>query len=333
MIRSKRKEIQANETKHTLTSEEQPSDCDVKIMTLSIMLNAAGLLPPAKSSSLIRLAYKVFVVFIHILFVLTLIGQVMAVVVYWGDIPLIATTISLMTSLIGSMSSSINFLLNRKKYMRLADTLKTEFVAKLKSKYIKIILNAERQVVFCGILVCIVAVCIGFIWIVVPFLSTNTPFDFANEKSVKEGSRMEELILVMWLPSKFEQSPQFEIIVFLQIFVVTFALAMIYSVDMMLLSLMSHAAAQFRVLNAMLNDMHENVREDEIHRTRNMAPLVTGTDISYMEFSSANSWNGNTEHSGSAGVELESLKNEDCEEDPVRQYLVECIRYHQAVIE
>jgi hypothetical protein len=340
MFGSKKKKSKDFESKNTLKCEERPSECAVKIMTFNFMLNAAGLIPPAKSSSLIRLAYKIFAVFTHVLYVLTVIGQVIAVVLHWGDIPLIANTMCIMNSLVLSTSTSINFLRNKTELINLVDTLKTEFVAKLKSKYMKIISNAESEIIFFTVVSALVCANCAFMWTVVPFLYTKSVPDFLNENNSTEGNKLDKLLFVMWLPFEYENSPQFEIVNTLQFLIITIAIAMLYAVEIMVLSLICHAAAQFRVLNAMLNDMHENVHEDEMHRTRSMAPLVTGTDVSNMEecqaplnnSSSANSWNGNTKHSGSAGVELEGQKNEDCEEDPVRQYLFECIRYHQAVI-
>jgi len=112
----------------------------------------------------------------------------------------------------------------------------------------------------------------------------------------------------------------------LQVFVITFALVMICAVDLVFLSLMSHAAAQFRVLCAMLRDMHENVTEINLHTTRRVASLHSGTDVSF-----THSWSGDTERTARLLGEMEYLKNERLKEDLFRRYLVECIRHHQAV--
>jgi hypothetical protein len=217
--------------------------------------------------------------------------------------------------------------------------LRSEFVAKLKPKYMKFIFNAEREVILCGLLLFPLALIIDFIWIVVPFLNRNPLYNFENEYNATEGSRVEKLIFVVWLPFEFENSPHFEILIVLQVFVMTFALVMICAVDIVFLSLMSHAAAQFRVLCAMLHDMHENVTESNLHTTRYVASLHSSTDVSLTkegqvsrnEPPCTHSWSGDTERSARLLVEMEHLKNEHLEEDLFQQYLVECIRHHQAV--
>jgi hypothetical protein len=339
MIGSKKKESQISETNDTLKTEEQFSTSEPKIMTVSVGLNAVGLLPPAKSSSFIRLIYKTFTVFIHIVYVLTVIAELTAVVIHWGNIPVVATTLGAMAGLFASMCTSVHFLRNRTKFTSLIDTMKSEFVAKLKPKYMRFIFNAERDVILCGLLLGPLAVIIDFIWIVVPFLNRNPLYNFENEQDFTEGSNLEKLIFVVWLPFDFEKSPQFEILIVLQVFVMTFALLMIFAVDLVFLSLMSHAAAQFRVLCAMLNDMHENVTENKLNAKRYVASLHNGPDTSFTkevpmslnDFPITHSWSGYTERSERRLSEMECLKNEHLEGDLFRQYLNECIRQHQAV--
>lgn len=338
MIGSKKKESKDSETNDTFKTEEDFPVCEVKIMTLSVALSAVGLLPPAKSSSFIRRIYKTFTIFIHTVYALTVIAKITAVVIHWGNIPVVATTMGALAGLIASMSTSIHFLRNRQKFISLIEMLRSEFVAKLKPKYMEFVFKAEREVILFGLFLFPLAVIIDFIWIVAPFLNRNPLYNFENENHVTEGSRVEKLIFVMWLPFEFEKSPRFEILIVLQVFVMTFALLMICAVDMVFLSLMSHAAAQFRVLCAMLNDMHENVTENNLH-TRYAVSLHSGTDISFTnegqvslnESRFTHYWSGDTERSARFLAEMGYLKNEHLEEDFFRQYLVECIRHHQAL--
>ena len=339
MIGSKKKESKLSEINDTFKSEEEFPPCEVKIMTISVALSAVGLLPPAKSSSFIRLIYKTFTVIIHIVYALTVIAEVIAIAIHWGNIPVIATTMGAMSGLVASMCTSMHFLRNRQKFISLIDMLRSEFIAKLKPKYMKFIFNAEREAILCGLLLFPLAVIIDFIWIVAPFLNRNPLYNFENEKDVTEEIGVEKLIFMMWLPFEFEKSPHYEILIVLQAFVMTFALVMICAVDLVFLSLMSHAAAQFRVLCAMLQDMQENVTENNLHTTRHVASLHSGTDVSFTkdgqvsinESPFTHFWSGDTERSASLLVETEYLKNEHLEEDLFRQYLVERIRHHQAV--
>jgi hypothetical protein len=337
MIGSKKEDSQVSERKDRLTNEEQFCVGDVKIMTVSIALNIFGLLPPAKSSSLMRLIYKAFTIFIHVLYILTVLAELAAIAVHWGDIAVVANIMGAMAGLVASMCTSLHFLRNIKKFMSLIDMLKSEFIAKLQPKYMKYIFNAEREVIFCGLLLFPLAATIAFIWSVVPFLNTNPLTNFKNEKNVTEESSVDKLVFVVWLPFEFEKSPRYEIIIFLEIMVISFALLMICAVDIVFVCLMSHAAAQFRILCAKLNDMQENVSETVLHRRRCMPPLYTGTfmrqgPVPLNVPPSTHSWSADTENSGRFVVEMECLKNQNPEEDPLLQYLVECIRHHQAVL-
>jgi hypothetical protein len=339
MIGSQKKESKVSETNDTLKTEEQFPACEAKIMTISVGLSAVGLLPPAKSSSFVRLIYKTFTITIHIVYVLTVIAEIIAVAIHWGNIPVIATTMGAMAGLIASTCTSLHFLRNRQKFISLIDTLRSEFVAKLKPKYMKFIFDAEREAILCGLILYPLAIIIDFIWILAPFLNRNPLYNFENEKDVTAESGVEKLIYMMWLPFDFGKSPHYEILILSQVIVMTFALVMICAVDCVFLSLMSHAAAQFRVLCAMLNDMHENVTENSLHTTRYVASSHSGTDASFAkegrlslnESPFTHSWSGDTDRSARLLVQVEYLKNEHLEEDLFRQYLAECIRRHQAV--
>jgi hypothetical protein len=339
MSGSKKKESKVSETNDTFKTEEEFPACEAKIMTVSVGLIAVGLLPPAKSSSFVRFIYKTFTIFIHIVYALSIAAELTAIVIHWGNIPVVATTMGAMAGLFASVCTSMHFLRNRQKFVSLMDMLKSEFVAKLKPKYMKFIFSAEREAVFCGLLLTPLALIIAFIWIIAPFLNRNPLYNFENENDATERSPVEKLIFVVWLPFEFEKSPHFEILIMLEVFVMISAVVMICAVDFVFLSLMSHAAAQFRVLCAMLHDMHENVSENNLHTTKYVASLHSGTDVNFTkegqvslnESPFTHSWIGDTDRSARLLVETEYGKNENFEEDLFRQYLVECIRYHQAV--
>jgi hypothetical protein len=311
MIGSKKKESNISETNNTFKTEEQFPACETKIMTLSVGLIAVGLIPPAKSSSFIRMIYKIFTIFIHIIDALTLIAEITAVLIHWGNIPVVATTMGAMSGLIASMCTSIHFLRNKQKFLRLIDMLESEFVAKLKPKYMNIILNAEHEAILCGILLFSLALIVDFIWIVAPFLNRNPLHNFKNKNDVTEISGVEKLIFMMWVPFELEKSPHYEILIVLQVFVMTSALLMICAIDLVFLSLMSHTAAQFRVLCAMLRDMNENVTENTLNTTRHVASLQSGADVSFTKEDQVSlndspfthSWGGDTERSARLLVE------------------------------
>ncbi|PNF19667.1 hypothetical protein B7P43_G16859 [Cryptotermes secundus] len=117
-----------------------------------------------------------------------------------------------------------------------------------------------------------------------------------------------------------------------------FAVLMLVAVDATFLLLITHAAAQFKVLCAMLNDMHENISEVELNRTKQMSPLQDTAEFNLMKdpLTSADDITCHELGSGnSASRKSETAVLENCHmnKDPFQLYLAECIKHHQAIIE
>jgi hypothetical protein len=218
--------------------------------------------------------------------------------------------------------------------MSLIDLLRIQFVSRIKSKYVELILIAERQIKTFVILSVSISTIFGAIWITNPLIKM---YNFEKNKGTIEIHDFERLIFIVWAPFEIYDSPQFEIIMVLQIIASTFSLLTLLAVDVLFLSLMSHAAAQFKVVCAMLSDMHENISEDELNRTKRKSPLndiadsdlikdpLTSTDDTVCQESRSG-------HSRSRKFETARPEISQTGEDPFRLYLVECIKHHQAVI-
>jgi hypothetical protein len=338
MVTLKEKENGTPETRGKSNSDGEFPVNKVQIMTLDFLLYVSGLLPPNNATPFIRLLNKMFLTCIFALYTYALLGQLIAVYLHWGDIPVISTIMSYMSGLLVAVIDSVYFLHNKNKFMRLIDLLRTEFVANMNSKYFKFIHIAERDVKQCLIIAFPFATVLGTISIVLPFLNDSTISNFDNNTVTTEGSNLKRLTLVMWLPFAIEDSPQFEIIMGLQMMVIWFSILMLTAVDVIFVTLMSHAAAQFKVLCAMLNDMHENISEVNLNRTKQMSPLQDIADSSRMkdpltstdEIACHELGSGN---SGSRNSETAILEKCHVNKDPFQLYLAECIKHHQAIIE
>jgi hypothetical protein len=333
MITPKKKQIETSEGRENLNNDGEFSVNKVQIMTLDFLLYVSGLLPPNNATPFIRLLHKIFLTCIFALYTYTLLGQLIAVCIHWGNIPLISTTMSFMSGLLISVIDSVYFLYSKDKFVRLIDLLRSEFVANMNSKYIKFIHIAERDVKQCLLIAFPFASILGTITIVLPFLSNNTISNFDNNTLITEGNNFRRLTVVMWLPFSVEESPQFEIIMVLQMIVICFSMLMLTAVDLIFLLLMSHAAAQFKVLCAMLNDMHENVSEVELNRTKLKSPVHDIADPNLMKdpLASANNITSHESGNGNCG----ETRPESCHvnRDAFRLYLAECVKYHQSVTE
>jgi hypothetical protein len=331
MLRSTETQIHVSVTRDVLSKEEF-SVSNVRIMTFKFMLNVAGLLPPDSATPLVRFMYKIFVTGILILYFMVLLGQLIALGVYWGNISLIANTMSVMNGLIITIVTCIHFLKSRSKFTKLIDVLRMEFVSKVKSKYMKFVVNAERQVKISVALSCPIILNCWFMWTVAPFLNNDHISDFEIKNDTTRGNDLQKMLFVIWTPFDITESPQFQIIFGLQFVFACLTASMLHAVDTMFLSLMSHAAAQFKILGAMLNDMHENISENGVHSTTDgsfmkEAPTSTNDSIPLQN------WSGTNEDFGNPSIQIVYPEDAHLEEDQCRQYLVDCIRYHQAIIE
>jgi hypothetical protein len=337
MITPRKKQTEASEPRESLNIEEKISGNKVQIMNLSFLLHISGIVPPDNATPFIRFLYKLFLTVIFTLYILALLGQMMAVYVHWGNIPVISTTMSYLGGFVLSVVNCVYFLYNKDQFMRLINLLRTEFVANMNSKYIKFVHIAERQMRLSTILSSPIAVSFGTISIAAPFLNKNTISNSSINNVTTDGNNLEKLMFVIWVPFVIEESPRFEIIMVLQMILVFFGILMLIAVDAIFLLLFCHAAAQFKVLCAMLNDMHENITEEELKRTKIKSPLHDIVDSNLMKDSltSENIIMAHESWSGNFGTPSSETRQDNCyvNSDPFRLYLAECIKYHQAVIE
>jgi hypothetical protein len=331
-----------SETRDVFCNEEEISASNLRIMRLNfILLNIVGLLPPDCAGPWIRFIYKVFIAGVLLMEVLILLGQLIAVVTYWGNLHLIANTMCLMNGFTLSLVSCTYFIRNKSKILMLIDLLRMKFVAKAKSKYIPLIINAERQIKIYLYLSSPVVACSAFSWIIAPFINRKTLSNVQDKNFTEVGQNFKNMIFVMWTPFDIEQSPNFEIMTVFQVFFVNIGTGIIYAVGMMFLSLMSHSAAQFKLLVAMLNDMHENICGNELPSRsivllncategRNFRNFMTEKRELANDTTNLSYWK-NT-HDQSKSSNSTTGEGGHLDEDEFQRYLVYCIKYHGAVI-
>jgi cation transport ATPase len=336
MITPKDKQIETSETREKSNNEEEFSVNKIQIITFDFLLHVSGLLPPNNATPFIKLLHKIFLTGIFSLYTSALFGQVIGVYIYWGNIPVISTTVGHMSALLLAVIACAYFLRNKEKYKELVDLMKTEFVAKVTTKYVKFIHHAERQIkLYLWISVPLVTL-LGIIWVTAPFVNKDTSSNFSNITVSRDENNLKRLMFAMWLPFGVEDSPQYEIILGLQIIVVSLPIAMLAAVDLTFMSLMGHAAAQFKVLCAMLNDMHENITESKQHRTEPASPMRVSTDDSSVA-ETLTSTNDILCHESGSGIPMKhssEMRQENCHViiDPCQLYLVDRMRHHQALI-
>jgi hypothetical protein len=324
-------------------NDEEFSGSGLRIMRINfIILNIVGLIPPDRAGPFMRFIYKVFIAVVMFMEVLILLGQLIAVVMHWGNLQLIANTMGPMNGFTLSFVSCTYFLRNKTKILMLIDLLREKFVSKTKSKYIKIIKNAERQIIIYFYISSPVVGCCCFFWAIAPLINRNASSNTEANNVTETEQNFEKMSFVMWTPFDIEQSPQFEILTALQVSLMYIGVVVLYAIHVMFLSLLSHSAAQFKVLVAMLNDMHENIGGNELPTTENIFPPNSAKDgrkVINNVTVKRNVADGDTvalneknEESRNSILHLMLIKHDNLDEKEFQQYLVNCIKYHEAVI-
>jgi len=342
MFRTRQKIYHKPEAKGDFSNHEEFPANDLKIMKINlIMLNLVGLLPPSGAGPLIRSTCKAFITFVLLMEVLILSGQLIAVITYWGNLHLIANTMCLMNGFTLSFVSCTYFLRNKAKFLMLIDVLKAKFVAVTKPKYMKLVRNAERQIVVYLYLSSPIVACCVFSWVIAPFINRSNFSDLEDSNVTSREQRVENMIFVMWTPFDIEQSPQSEIITVLQVLFVNVGTGIIYAVGMLFLSFMSHSAAQFKVLAAMLDDMQQNIFADVLPNKKRKFLVNKDTDDVTEEeapiyIMNESSCTENKQQSINHISQLMLSKGGDDEnrlvEDEFQKYLVNCIQCHRDII-
>lgn len=343
MLRKGQKSNRKPEAKGDFSNQEEIPASDLKIMRINlIMLNLVGLLPPIGAGPLIRSTYKAFIAFVLLMEVLILSGQFIAVVTYWGDLHIISNTMCLMNGFTLSFVSCTYFLRNKAKFLMLVDLLKVKFVAATKSKYIKSVRNAERQIVVFLYLSSPVAACCALSWAIAPFINRSNFSDLKDRNITNRQQSVENMIFVMWTPFDIEQSPQFEIITVLQVLFGNIGIGIAYAVATLFLSLMSHSAAQFKVLAAMLDDMQRNIYADVLpQKKRKFLLNKEVVDVSeeegplYVMDGSPRTENKlqSMTHNSEQILSSKEIGDENrLLEDEFQKYLINCIQYHKDII-
>lgn len=332
-----KEEILDSRKTDVFNKEDETSKKNTKIMTFNFLLNAFFLLPPDGATPFVNLVYKVIRTSILVIDVITLSCQLIAIVSHWGNIPLIASTMSVMNGLTVSFITCIYFILSKTKFVGLVDLLRTEFVSKVKSKYIRFIQNAERQVKIDVLLSTPIVLTCCFMWTVLPLLNSNLISKVEDKNITTADHYLERMIFVMWAPFETIESPQYEIVFLLQFAIVSLAIMQLYAVDIMFLCLMSHAAAQFKVLQVMLDDMDQNISENDLQTAKIVDSEYVTTDDSFRNTAhgsiSLRSRIQIDDNSENPGAQMTYPKDDQMFEDECRDYLVKCIKYHQAIIE
>lgn len=243
-------------------------------------------------------------------------SQVIAMVIYWGNMRVITYTLGTTMGCVITCCDYINFMYRKRTVLEMVHHMKTEFIAKMRPKYRKLLDSTEREAKFLTILRVVLAVLAITSAGLLPIINKDASavdIDFKNMTT--EQIITEKLVLVMYIPFEFRESPQYEMTFLYQILSASMMVFSSQSVDLLLMILMSLLAARFKILGKLLDEMNENISEDKI----NYEDYILPDDFS-------------AHSSNFEGIPDETALSGD-KDDPFRLYLVDCIRQHESAIQ
>jgi hypothetical protein len=277
------------------------------------LLQCVGLWISDSASRRARALYSCFTVFVLSVLTLTLTAQLVALVHYWGNLTIITQTLASLTGTVITSCDYVNLLCRKGTVLTLVRQLKTDFIAKVQPQYRQYLDTTETQAIVFTVLRFVLAVTTVLTAGILPVVTNENADDMEDRLlNITIVDVIEaKMIIGMYTPFDIRLSPQFELVYTYQIFAGTVMVLASQSVDLMLMVLMSLAAARFNVLGKMLDDMRENA-----------AISVTNCE-KYKLLDNYSIQNGNSK----------ARSTEWRKEDVFRHYLVDRIKEHQAAIQ
>lgn len=278
-----------------------------------ILLQYIGLWISDSASRRAKALYSCFTVFVLSVLTVTVTTQLIALVHYWGNLKIITYTLASLTGTVITSCDYVNLLCRKGTVLTLVQQMKTDFIAKVQPKYRLHLDKTESQAKVFTLLRCFLAVFAVLTAGIMPLIINENTADMEGRllNITIEDVIAEKMIIGMYTPFDIRLSPQFEMVYAYQLFAGTMMVVASQSVDLMLMVLMSLAAARFNILGNLLNDMNENVAINVINCEK---------------YKSLDNYN----------IQNWTVKAKNTEwqnEDVFRHYLVDCIKEHQAAIQ
>jgi hypothetical protein len=338
-----------SEFAHELAKEEMKTTQQNAMQLNLKLLRISGIaMPPnAKANISRKILSQVQVVLCAAWYSPVVLGQVLALYRFWGDLDI--CTNNLFTLLGGTMSfaEGIYARINAREIEELFETFQNKVVTKMtavgfKDKKREVYDSACKKARLLTIMMVVSLEFMAVSWIPVPFIRhlmegnnnvTNTEID--------EKKKWVNFCYIIWYPTDITASPYFEIVYACQATSYLIGITYMMAVDMTGGAMMVHIAAQFEMLcidfrniDMILSAAEEKKKESRILQQRavdvcigdydELLPTDTGSRVE------RDPQECDTARVRGHGYDTE-MKNEDLSEP--KRYLAHFIQYHQAVVQ
>jgi hypothetical protein len=336
-----------------------------------IFLKLAGILP--SESVFIRpwkiKIYNIYSGLSLLWFVPSMIAEMFALHQHWGNIGIIADITFELAAAISNSSIGLYLVLNRKQLQLIISKMQSEFRNYTNSlqfgKKHRLILREaySRNVIFSWIVIATNFTAI-LIWVIFPFVLWCTEMKQEEENVVSTNNIYNQEIywkyfcFKMWLPVNATHTPLYQILWVNQAFPI-YSLVMIFTgFNLLFFAVTTFTAAHFTILAMILRDSSKPILFPDITKDKELGSTDSEPDNESLPNERTRVWKGGKEGRKSVGLKYDTeqevalclnakdkllwkskINFQEDEAESIQQtnetadYLVHCIKYHQALLE
>jgi hypothetical protein len=317
--------------------------------------------------------YNLFTTLAIFWFVPHIVTQIMALYEHWNKFEMVTALIFQIALFIHTGTVAAYFVFNRKQLVRLLESLETHFVSYIDkvaspTKYVPIIRVASQQasiLIWTLLVVCwVVLFAWGFLPIIVRYFDLLTSTDEGKDESLdSKDEYLKYFGLIMWLPPNIDTFPVYELVYIFDAVAAYVVDSNLTGSNTIFFIFMFNISTHFKILTSCIQDIDDMFSEantetenapndrsldDEIFgpplpeaimiSDRQRIRLESGT-ASGIEFRGAFASEGRGNHNGCNGNAFTSNPSEETtssnslRDEKMHRYLIDCIKYHQALLE
>ena len=332
--------------------ETETTNQNAMSLNLKLMYVAAIAVPPSVKANTYKMtAYVVYVICYYAAYFPILLGQILALYHFWGDMDICTNNIFTLLGGIVCYTEATYVRFNSREIVELFQTFQNKVVTKMSTvgfqeRKTEIFDSATKKARRMTLIVMIILDVMVAAWIPAPFIKHLTEeHNNVTNNEIDDDKKWLNFCYIIWFPTDITVSPYFEIMYLLQCIVYIFATTYLKAIDITIGAMMVHISAQFEILYTALQDIDmilsvaEEKKKKNTGESRFVEPAVVNmcvedsdkrlvTGVGTPAERGPQEWK-TTYVRGNFGNT--DTKNEDLPEPMC--YLANFVQYHQAVIE
>jgi len=285
---------------------------------------------------------------LFLIYLPSLILQLLSLYFYWGNIILIVESIGTTSGLMACYFPALYMIVKWEDFYMMMYRLETNSIfnaemVRKNDKQMKKIHTSKRSAIILTWITIASIIAIGTSFDMIPLARLAfSKSETENLQNVEDTNHaFKYLVMVMWLPGELSEKHWYWYIYTVQAMIIGVACAYLTAILPFLLTIIVYTETQFRIVSSSLNEIDERYKEEDVESE--VIKSETGVKIDAFRHSVNYEEVWSLQHE--VIEELNSTKARDglndsparalttLEHDTASCYLVDCIKLHQAVIE